>query len=872
MRNLTSCICILGLSGIAYGDVLSDQIGDMDGSGIGTNIMASQDFEDAYEQYSVVVASDFLGDGGNISMVECVVGGWNGFVDPSSIAGYSANLYSTADSACASLTGDIASEYVDAADATISADWMGANFLIMMDTALASNNGPQMFGVVPANDFATGGQTGIADSVIGGGSPDIQANPGGGFGFCVQEASEAAYRLTGGAPADPCSLPLPATCNADVDGDGAVAVSDVLEVIATWGSSGDGSFRPSGDCAPMPNGDCTVDVADILEVIGQWGSDCAVYGGCCYGDGSCATSTASDCAAAGGSYFGDNTDCSSGSCVAGACCLSDTDCSDMTSDACAGMGGSYKGDGTDCATTDCAAVEPGDEADNAIVVYEGGTAFNSSNCTPSSEGHECAEDAGAFGWTDPTPDIWLAFTATNSAGYAIDTCDAGSFDTSIIIYEGSSSNQIACNGDGADLSGCQTYYSQVDVDMVAGNTYMVRIGGFAATDFGPGTLNINEIPPPADGACCFPDESCLDNLNSTDCAAFGGVFAGEGTACADDVCLAGAGDECDTAVVATVGANSFDTTLMTPSEPEPDDSQCSGTYLDWGGSQDAWMVWTPDSDGVASFSACDSSSYDTSMVLYEGTCDNQVACNGDATGESGCQSYYSAIYDFPVSGGTPYYIRMGGWNAAVGAGTVTISFAGGDQDGACCLPDGSCVDATSSACSGLGGDWSSSGMCADVTCPQPWDGCPAGADSNCDPCWYDGDDSAADCNGGNNAPTPVFQDITLGTPMCGTHSVFVDGPTGGTYRDLDWYVNDTVNAGGNFTVTYGTSGCGGFGLIYDAVAGVALVEVNVAEGGGVNSASGDVPAGDYVILTAPSEWNTAWTCDSGLVDYWILVE
>ena len=112
MRNLTSCICILGLSGIAYGDVLSDQIGDMDGSGIGTNIMASQDFEDAYEQYSVVVASDFLGDGGNISMVECVVGGWNGFVDPSSIAGYSANLYSTADSACASLTGDIASQYV----------------------------------------------------------------------------------------------------------------------------------------------------------------------------------------------------------------------------------------------------------------------------------------------------------------------------------------------------------------------------------------------------------------------------------------------------------------------------------------------------------------------------------------------------------------------------------------------------------------------------------------------------------------------------------------------------------------------------------------------------------------------------------------
>jgi len=69
MRNLTSCICILGLSGIAAADVVMDQIGDMDGTGIGTNIQACQDFEASFDQYDVVVASDFLGDGGNINMV-----------------------------------------------------------------------------------------------------------------------------------------------------------------------------------------------------------------------------------------------------------------------------------------------------------------------------------------------------------------------------------------------------------------------------------------------------------------------------------------------------------------------------------------------------------------------------------------------------------------------------------------------------------------------------------------------------------------------------------------------------------------------------------------------------------------------------------
>ena len=716
MRNLTTCICILGLSGIAAADVLIDQIGDMDGSGIGQNIMASQDFEEDFEQYSTVVASDFLGDGGNISMVECVVGGWNGFVDPSSIAGYSTNLYSNADAACASLEGDIDSNYVDAADATISADWMGANFLIMMDTELASNAGPQMFGVVPANDFSTGGQTGIADSVIGGGSPDIQANPGGGFGFCVQEASEAAYRVNSGAPADPCTQDLPAVCNADVDGDGMVAVSDVLEVIASWGQTGDGSFRPTGDCAPMPSGDCTVDVADILEVIGQWGADCAVYGGCCYGDGMCETASADDCAAGGGEYFGDNTDCSAGSCTVGACCIGTTKCTDVTAAACTGFGGTYKGDGTECATTDCAAVEPGDTCDIAIEVTDGDTAFDTTNMTAGEDLPTCAEDVN-FGWEVPTRDVWFMWTASESADYDITTCDAASYDTAMVVYEGScSGDQVACSGDAEADGSCQIYHAALVLSATAGETYYIRVGGWQEGDFGPGTLGIAIVPPPADGACCFGADECLDNLDSAQCDAFGGSHFPAQT-CDDGVCDAAGGDECADAVVASLGANPFDTSLATPSDDEPTDELCTGTYLDWGGSQDIWMVFTPDSDGLATFSACDAASYDTSMALYEGSCDNLVACNGDASGETGCQSYYSAIYDFPVDAGESYYIRMGGWNAASGAGTVTISLLGGDTTAACCMEDGSCSDATSSDCDDMGGNWNSSGDCATVTCP-----------------------------------------------------------------------------------------------------------------------------------------------------------
>ena len=133
----------------------------------------------------------------------------------------------------------------------------------------------------------------------------------------------------------------------------------------------------------------------------------------------------------------------------------------------------------------------------------------------------------------------------------------------------------------------------------------------------------------------------------------------------------GAGDECKFSTSAYLGENSFETNTATPSSPEPDDSQCSGTYMSWDNSKDVWLAWIAEFSGTAHFTTCDSSSYDTSMALYEGSCDNQVTCNGDGNGDNGCQSYYSA-FDFNVSEGTTYYIRIGGWNGATGSGTLTI--------------------------------------------------------------------------------------------------------------------------------------------------------------------------------------------------------
>ena len=49
-------------------------------------------------------------------------------------------------------------------------------------------------------------------------------------------------------------------------------------------------------------------------------------------------------------------------------------------------------------------------------------------------------------------------------------------------------------------------------------------------------------------------------------------------------------------------------------------------------------------------------------------------CNGDASGGDDCQAYHSAIYDFSVSAGSTYYIRIGGWEGASGQGTMHLTF------------------------------------------------------------------------------------------------------------------------------------------------------------------------------------------------------
>tara|TARA_B100001964_G_C13813703_1_gene414178 strand:- start:173 stop:511 length:339 start_codon:yes stop_codon:yes gene_type:complete len=59
-------------------------------------------------------------------------------------------------------------------------------------------------------------------------------------------------------PEGDCSTP----CEGDVDGDGEVAVADILVAIDQWGGPGSADI----------NGDGIVDVEDLLAIVGAWGA------------------------------------------------------------------------------------------------------------------------------------------------------------------------------------------------------------------------------------------------------------------------------------------------------------------------------------------------------------------------------------------------------------------------------------------------------------------------------------------------------------------------------------------------------------------------------------------------------------------------
>jgi hypothetical protein len=296
---------------------------------------------------------------------------------------------------------------------------------------------------------------------------------------------------------------------------------------------------------------------------------------------------------------------------------------------------------------------------------------------------------GSF-WGSMSKDIWWTYTATGNDPLRVSTC--GTFhDTDIDVYEQVGGNpcdtslMVGCAGDSCGLQ------SQVTWNGTAGTTYIVRLGSWGAGTSGLGPLTFvvggpenctDALDNDFDGLtdCFDPDcallpicqEICNDGIDNE----------GDGFIdCADGECACTAfcppptpGDECCSALPVVPGANAFSNVGMTTSSDVFSTATCAFTAF--GANQaDIWLTWTASITGDAFWDTCDPASYDTDVVIYEGSnCQTkvQIACNGDGFGPTGCQIFFSSG-QFPITAGTTYLIRIGAFNAGLfGTGTFNL--------------------------------------------------------------------------------------------------------------------------------------------------------------------------------------------------------
>ena len=136
-----------------------------------------------------------------------------------------------------------------------------------------------------------------------------------------------------------------------------------------------------------------------------------------------------------------------------------------------------------------------------------------------------------------------------------------------------------------------------------------------------------------------------------------------------------AGDECSNAIVVTANTPvSVNTATMTASASPPSSIIGPCGFMNWGATtKDAWFRFDAPADGRLTALLC-GSNYDTSVVMYQGSCGSlfRIACDDDDCQPSG-PTYQSKIMDQVVTAG-PVYIRVGGYGTSTGTAVLDVQF------------------------------------------------------------------------------------------------------------------------------------------------------------------------------------------------------
>jgi hypothetical protein len=206
-------------------------------------------------------------------------------------------------------------------------------------------------------------------------------------------------------------------------------------------------------------------------------------------------------------------------------------------------------------------------------------------------------------------DVWHIFTPTQS-GQTTFSLMGSSFDTTLAIYDQCGGTELACND---DFNGIRQ--SEITMNVDTNTPYLIRIAGYGYSK-GYYLLTIG-----------YPDTTSTN-------------------------------DDCNNAIAITADVPWYGSTEGATGNTT---SGCSDSDT-----LDVWHVFTPAQSGPYSISLM-GSSFDTTLAIYDQCGSTEIICNDDAGGTR--QSQITMTMD----AGTPYLIRVAGYNNQTGKYVLTIS-------------------------------------------------------------------------------------------------------------------------------------------------------------------------------------------------------
>jgi hypothetical protein len=291
-----------------------------------------------------------------------------------------------------------------------------------------------------------------------------------------------------------------------------------------------------------------------------------------------------------------------------------------------------------------------DACADAIPVTDGLNPFSTVGATTDGLAHSSCQLGGITG-----NDVWFTYTASATGELVISTCEdlgaSADYDSDIVLYSAAGapcpptdSFLVECNDDDlinpcGDSAG--GFKSTVRTNVIAGEQFLIRVGGFNLNDAneGSGQLLVEVVP---------------EN------------------------------DNCEDAIAITSELTSFSTV-----NANTDGLTHAGCQFGGATGNDIWFTYTAPYAGNLIISTCEdeggSADYDTDLVLYSApgapcppTDSFLLACNDDDA-QNPCGTFeggYRSTIRYNASAGEQFLIRVGGFNEGnTGTGELLVKVA-----------------------------------------------------------------------------------------------------------------------------------------------------------------------------------------------------